>query len=75
MFTRQQAAQVKQLVIKHTGKFATEEQLQKLYEADYKGYLESKHLHKCETYAEYFGDLFEDPYCEEAFLCAVEEVL
>lgn len=75
MFTIRQAAQVKQIVIKHTGKFATQEQLERIYEEDYKGYLATKDQFEFSNYDEYFGDLFEDPYNEEAFLCLIEDVL
>lgn len=75
MFTQQQAAQVKQLIIKHTGKFATEEQLNRIYAEDYAGYCAVKDECGYNSYAEYFGDLFEDPFGEEAFLCVVEDVL
>lgn len=74
MFTQEQAAQVKQLVIKHTGRFVTEDELQRLYEADYAGYLSVKD-ELILSYDEYFGNLFEDPYAEECFMDMAEDVL
>lgn len=75
MFTQQQAAQVKQLVIKHYKRFVTQEELAKIYEADYAEYLQVKEEAGIESYAEYFGEIFDDMYGEVAFLDVVEFAL
>ena len=75
MFTVEQSAQVKQVFIKHFGRFVTEQELVKIYAEDYAGFLAVKEEAEIETYAVYFGDIFEDPFGEAAFLDTVEFAL
>ena len=77
MFTQKQAAQVKQIVIKHTGRFITQDELQSMYNLDHAQYTDLvKSGQFSGSYEEYFGDIFEDPYGEVCFLdCVVDLVL
>lgn len=73
MFTQEQAAQVKQFVAKHTDAVVTDELLKRIYEIDYAVYEDM--ADEVGSYAEYFGDIFEDAFGEAAFLDTVEEAL
>lgn len=73
MFTQEQAAQVKQFVITHMNKVVTDAQLRRIYEVDYAAYEDM--ADEVGSYAEYFGDIFEDVFGEAAFLDTVEEAL
>jgi aminopeptidase-like protein len=75
MFTVEQAAQIKQVFVKNFGRFVTEQELKAIHEEDYKGYLASKEECGYESYAEYFGDIFEDPYNESCIVDLIEYTL
>lgn len=75
MFTVKQAAQVKQIFVQKYGRFVTDTELQALYEADYAGYLATCDQQSYESYDDYFGDLFNDPWGTESFLDLIEFTL
>ena len=74
MFTSDQAAQVKQVVINNMGRFVTFDQLQAMYKLDHAQYTQLVQNGEFEgTYSEYFGDLLEDYLADFSFIDSVAE--
>jgi len=75
MFTAEQSAKVKQLVIQQRNQFVTADQLTAMYALDFKQYNDIRVEADIDSYSAYFEEL-DDEWGEAQFLdCVVDPVI
>jgi len=75
MFTAEQSAKVKQLVIQQYNQFVTADQLTAMYALDFKQYNEIRVEANIDSYSAYFEEL-DDEWAQIQFLdCVVDPVI
>lgn len=79
MYTATQARQVKQIFIKTMQRFPTEEDMQRIYDADFAEFQDFRsNVNNCAqetTFDEYCGDMLEDELNSVVFACLIEDTI
>ena len=77
MYTLEQQRKVQQVFVRSMGRFPTQQEIERIYEYDYKGYTwyNSEYAQEQVSFEEYFGGEDTDAWWYEALAATIEDAL